>query len=140
MNFQVTKEFRRFEVYAGAENFLDYRQPDPIINSSDPFGDSDSYSSHGMLAKYSEQRGMGFSAASLTTQGTVTQGTVTRQYTYNYPMTANNTLTDAPTYTALTETWDGMDTNAAVTTYLLEKNATTRSTTIIYPIRQRASS
>src|SRR6185436_8097850 len=29
------------------------------------FGDSDSYSSYGMLAKYSEQRAMGFSAASL---------------------------------------------------------------------------
>jgi outer membrane receptor for ferrienterochelin and colicins len=37
MNFQVTKEFKRFEVYAGAENFLDYRQNHPIINGNNPF-------------------------------------------------------------------------------------------------------
>lgn len=40
MNAQVTKEFKRFEVYAGSENILDFRQSDPIINSSNPFGDN----------------------------------------------------------------------------------------------------
>lgn len=39
MNFQATKEFKRFEIYGGAENLLDFRQKVPIINSSDPFGD-----------------------------------------------------------------------------------------------------
>ncbi len=40
MNIQVTKVFRKFEVYGGAENVLDYRQPDPIINPENPFGNS----------------------------------------------------------------------------------------------------
>ncbi|MBK9412429.1 MAG: TonB-dependent receptor [Bacteroidetes bacterium] len=39
MNFQATKEFKRFEIYGGAENLLDFRQKVPIINSTDPFGD-----------------------------------------------------------------------------------------------------
>lgn len=38
MNFQATKEFKRFEIYGGSENLLDYRQKVPIINSNDPFG------------------------------------------------------------------------------------------------------
>lgn len=97
------------------------------------FGDSDSYSPYGMLTKYSEQRGMGFSAASLETEGTVTPGTVTRQYSYNYPTAPDTTLTDAPTYTTMTESWDGMDTAAAVTQYLLEKMGATRRTTITFP-------
>jgi len=40
MNAQVTKVFKRFEIYGGAENILDFRQQDPIINANDPFGDS----------------------------------------------------------------------------------------------------
>jgi hypothetical protein len=36
----VTKVFRRFEVYAGSENLLDYRQLNPIINPENPFGNS----------------------------------------------------------------------------------------------------
>ncbi len=39
MNFQATKEFKRFEIYGGAENILDFRQKVPIINSFEPFGD-----------------------------------------------------------------------------------------------------
>ncbi|HYV03476.1 MAG TPA: hypothetical protein VFB82_02760, partial [Blastocatellia bacterium] len=97
------------------------------------FGDSDSYSSYGMLAKYSEQRAMGFSAASLDVQGTVTPGTITKQCAYNYTLTPNNTLTDAPTYTTQTETWDGMDTGPAVTQFLLQHNGTTRSATVTLP-------
>jgi RHS repeat-associated protein len=97
------------------------------------FGDSDSYSGYGMLTRYSEQRGMGFSATALDVQGTVTAGTVTKQCVYNYPTTPDFNLTDAPKYTTLTETWDGMDTGAAITTYLLENNGTTRSTTITFP-------
>ncbi|MBP6335633.1 MAG: TonB-dependent receptor [Bacteroidia bacterium] len=37
MNLQVTKVFRKFEVYGGAENLLDYTQHDPIINPENPF-------------------------------------------------------------------------------------------------------
>ena len=40
MHFQVTKVFRRFELYAGAENFLDYRQEHPIINAENPFSNT----------------------------------------------------------------------------------------------------
>ncbi|MEK6325302.1 MAG: FG-GAP-like repeat-containing protein [Acidobacteriota bacterium] len=97
------------------------------------FGDADSYSSYGMLAKYSEQRGMGFSAPSLETQGTVTAGTITRQYVYNYPMSPDSSLIDAPAYTTMTETWDGMETAPAVTQYLLQKSGATRTTTITFP-------
>ncbi|TYZ07631.1 TonB-dependent receptor [Hymenobacter lutimineralis] len=37
-NTQVTRAFKRWEVYAGAENLLNYRQANPIIGASDPFG------------------------------------------------------------------------------------------------------
>lgn len=37
MNAQVTKVFKRFELYCGAENMLDYRQKHPIINADKPF-------------------------------------------------------------------------------------------------------
>ncbi len=40
MNAQITKVFKRFELYGGAENILDFRQEEPIINSSDSFGDN----------------------------------------------------------------------------------------------------
>lgn len=40
MHFQVTKVFRRFEIYAGSENLLDYRQKNPIINASNPFSNT----------------------------------------------------------------------------------------------------
>jgi YD repeat-containing protein len=68
------------------------------------FGDADSYSSYGMIAKVIEQRGMGFDNAPLTSQGTITQGTITQRMSYNYPLSPSN-LTDVPTYTQLRETW-----------------------------------
>jgi outer membrane receptor for ferrienterochelin and colicins len=37
-NTQVTRAFKRFDVYAGAENFTNYRQRNPIIGANDPFG------------------------------------------------------------------------------------------------------
>ena len=49
------------------------------------FGDGDSYSSYGMIAKAIEQRAMSFAASSLNEQGTVTQGSMTQQRLYNYP-------------------------------------------------------
>jgi RHS repeat-associated protein len=97
------------------------------------FGDADSYSSYGMITKVREQRGMTLTAASLTEQGTVTKGTETSESAYNYPMTANSTLTDAPSYTTRTDTWDGMDTTAAVTSYLVQQNTNPRKITITLP-------
>lgn len=81
-----------------------------------------SYSTYGMLAKVTAQRGMGWSA------GAISAGTMTKEDTYNYPMTAASTLSDAPTYTTLAENWEGNDsptitacnsasTNLAVTCY-----------------------
>ncbi|TGE29510.1 TonB-dependent receptor [Hymenobacter metallicola] len=38
LNSQVTRAFKRLEVYIGVENLTDYRQPDPIAGASSPFG------------------------------------------------------------------------------------------------------
>jgi outer membrane receptor for ferrienterochelin and colicin len=41
LNAQLTRVFsKRFEVYLGGENILDYRQDNPIIGADDPFGPS----------------------------------------------------------------------------------------------------
>lgn len=39
MHAQITKNWRRWSVYVGAENLLNYTQPDPIIAAADPFGE-----------------------------------------------------------------------------------------------------
>ena len=39
-NLQITKVFRKFELYGGSENLFDYRQLDPIIHPENPFGNS----------------------------------------------------------------------------------------------------
>ena len=98
------------------------------------FNDSDSYSSYGMLAKVVEQRNMGFSASSLNDMGTVTQGSVTRTETYNYPLTAAS-LTDAPTYSTKVESWlrEGTTFDSATTTYEVYENESPRRTVITYP-------
>lgn len=98
------------------------------------FGDGDSYSTYGMIAKVSERRGMTFSASSLEEQGTVTSaGSVTRQETYDYPLTATSVLNDAPTYGKMTDTWEGMDTAAAETIYIVDENATPRRVEVRQP-------
>jgi outer membrane receptor for ferrienterochelin and colicin len=38
LNTQVTRAFKRLEVYAGVENLTDYRQPNPIDGAALPFG------------------------------------------------------------------------------------------------------
>ena len=40
MHVQITKTFKRFELYGGAENLLDFRQKHPIINAQNPFSNS----------------------------------------------------------------------------------------------------
>ena len=37
---QLTKVFKRFEIYGGVENLLDFRQKHPIINAQNPFSNS----------------------------------------------------------------------------------------------------
>ena len=39
LNAQVTRTFRNFSVYIGGENLTNYKQPNPIINASDPWSD-----------------------------------------------------------------------------------------------------
>ena len=38
-NAQITKKFKYIEIYAGAENFTNYKQHHPIIEAENPFGD-----------------------------------------------------------------------------------------------------
>ncbi|MBD2767676.1 TonB-dependent receptor [Hymenobacter sp. BT664] len=38
LNTQITRAFKRLEVYAGIENLTNYRQPNPIEGAADPFG------------------------------------------------------------------------------------------------------
>ncbi|MBC5775016.1 carboxypeptidase-like regulatory domain-containing protein [Pontibacter sp. KCTC 32443] len=38
LNGQVSRAFKRWELYTGVENLLNYRQPSPIVGASDPFG------------------------------------------------------------------------------------------------------
>ncbi|MDQ3804394.1 MAG: hypothetical protein M3416_11250, partial [Acidobacteriota bacterium] len=102
------------------------------------FGDGDSYSSYGMIAKVQEQRSMGFSAGSLNEQGSVTPGAMTSQKVYNYPMNTSGYLTGPPTYTSQTETWAGADTAPAVTSYSVQQNTSPRTITITQPDGSRS--
>lgn len=38
LNAQITKKFKKFELYLGCENILNYTQKNPIIASENPFG------------------------------------------------------------------------------------------------------
>jgi len=102
---------------------------------NDTNSSSDSYSSYGMLAKVKEERGMSFSASSLNDMGNVSEGSVTRTETYNYPLTPDSSLTDAPTYTQATESWtrDGTNTDSATTLYDVHENDNPRKTIITLP-------
>ena len=39
LNAQITKKFRKWEIYAGAENLLNVKQKDPIVQAENPFGE-----------------------------------------------------------------------------------------------------
>ena len=40
LNMQVTREFRHFSVYVGGENLTGYKQPNPIIDASNPWSNT----------------------------------------------------------------------------------------------------
>ncbi|QNF34280.1 TonB-dependent receptor [Adhaeribacter swui] len=40
LNGQVTRAFKRFELYAGGENLLNFKQANPIIDAGNPFGNN----------------------------------------------------------------------------------------------------
>lgn len=39
LHAQITKKFKHFEIYTGSENLTNFTQKQPIISSSDPFGE-----------------------------------------------------------------------------------------------------
>jgi RHS repeat-associated protein len=111
----------------------------PANNTGYWFGDVDSYSAYGMLAKVIEQREMVFSGAQLPVDpnqsadpGTITPGLMTRQIVYDYPMTASG-LSMEPSYQNTTETWANMDVDPAVTQYVVQENASPRRVEITRP-------
>jgi len=82
----------------------------------------DSYSDYGMIRKVTEERGMSFSpGANLDEQGTVSEGSVTKQQIYDYPSTPAG-LSAAPVFTHLTETWDGGPSSSPTTIFAQEEN------------------
>jgi RHS repeat-associated protein len=100
------------------------------------FGDPDSYTSYGIAAKVSQRHAMSFSANSLTEQGSVNPGIVTRERTYNYPPKADIIdliFSKLPAYTQVTETWQDMDAPPAITQYQIQKSGNPRTVTTIYP-------
>ncbi|MBB6612050.1 TonB-dependent receptor [Pontibacter sp. Tf4] len=38
LNGQISRAFKRWELYSGVENLLNYRQPTPIVGAGNPFG------------------------------------------------------------------------------------------------------
>jgi hypothetical protein len=95
------------------------------------FGDPDSYSPCGMILKVSQRRGMTLTASSLSDQGTLTSGTMSRERGYDYSVTFP--LPGPPTYAKMTETWAGMDVPPAVTTYAVNSNASPQTVDTVYP-------
>lgn len=110
----------------------------PGTNTGYWFGGADSgdpdydtfYSSYGMLAKVEEHRDMDWTTG-MEEQGVIVKGDTTKRASYNYPLTTANVsgrtnglaLTDAPTYTELSEWWAERDVNDdAVTTYSFDNN------------------
>jgi RHS repeat-associated protein len=84
------------------------------------FGDPDSYSSYGMIAKVSQRHAM---AAPSGAQGQILPGTMTHERVYNYPGVngVGSPLSDVPSYTTMTESWFAMDVPPAVTSFSLQK-------------------
>src|SRR5690242_4684957 len=102
----------------------------PATSTGYWFNDNDSFlTNYGTIAKVEEQRGMAHSSSGLTDMGTVTIGTMTSRQVYGW----QTSLTDAPTYTTMTDSWAFMDTAPVVTNYAINENATPRTSTITLP-------
>ena len=96
----------------------------------------DSYSSYGMITKVSRRCAMTFQPGkSDGDQGTISPGTMTDERLYNYPNVTNGgpALSEAPSYTTMTESWAGMNTPPAVTTYSLQKFPLFQRLIVTYP-------
>jgi len=96
----------------------------------------DSYSSYGMITKVSQRCAMTFQPGSSDgDQGTISPGTMTYESVYNYPSVTNGApaLSEAPSYTTMTESWAGMNTPPAVTSYSLQQFPLFQLLTVTYP-------
>ena len=96
----------------------------------------DSYSSYGMITKVSQRCAMTFQPGkSDGDQGTISPGTMTDDRVYNYPSVTNGgpPLSDAPSYTTMTESWAGMNTPPSVTSYSLQKFPLFQRLIVTYP-------
>jgi RHS repeat-associated protein len=83
------------------------------------FGDPDSYTADsGIITKVSERRAMAFDPG-LTPyeQGSIMPGIVTHERRYDYPARLQDGL---PNYKTMTESWEGMDSDPAVTSYVVQ--------------------
>ncbi|MFN7928342.1 MAG: RHS repeat-associated core domain-containing protein [Blastocatellia bacterium] len=121
----------------------------PATNTGYWFGDSDSYSTYGMLRKISERRGMACSNPDVTTaEANITNsGVMSREVVYEHTSQAgySNTsgpLTDVPTYNQTTEDWSGRHASAPhnIPKPVTEYNVTTNSSTITTRITRRDTS
>src|SRR6266568_3761759 len=92
------------------------------------------YSAYGMVYQITQFRGMTVSTDSLTTAGTVTEGTnsVAATTTYNYPTTASS-LSDVPTYTTRTDEWAGRTNGGSAPSYSFSVNESTGVSTVTAP-------
>jgi RHS repeat-associated protein len=101
----------------------------------------DSHSEYGMMAKVSRRRAMSFTpGAQNNDQGSISAGVMTDERVYNYKMYndpdgtfCGPALSDAPNYTTMTESWAGMTTPLAVTSYALRKDLLDQLLTTTYP-------
>ncbi|MHA7179855.1 RHS repeat domain-containing protein [Arthrobacter sp. MDB2-24] len=91
-----------------------------------------SYSSYGMLKLVQACRGMSLGPTTSNTDGPpIVAGPVTWQREYNYPDSPGLEQKDAPTYTTMSESWDG---GSAVTTeFLVQRTVTGARTEITWP-------
>jgi len=100
----------------------------PATQSGYWFGDSDSYSPYGMIRKVDEHRAMTYSPQSGIS---ITQNNPSRRRVYTYPTETNTALTDTPSFSTVTDSWEGMTTAPSTTDYEVNWDANPRTTTTI---------
>lgn len=96
------------------------------------FADPWTYSAYGMIHRVSQHRDL-----TLTTDDTgrpaIGAGAASRVRTYDYPLTVDPQRDDVPTYTSMTEWWDGMDGPPVTTRFAVQRDAFPRRVEVSYP-------
>ncbi len=113
----------------------------PATNTGYWFGDTDSYSSYGMITKIQECRNMSYSSSVISKHSDPFN--ISREVIYEYQ--TSGTLSEEPTYTKMKEKWVAMDTAApgitssgtdagyAVTTFAVNVEPEGRRTIVTRP-------